>query len=124
MTLTLRILASLVAAVGLDPDNTLDESINLDGLEDVSVRKRVLSASAADEAVAFTNCIAAIIVTKDTSFQLRLAGGETLMPNLRAFIVWGHTESGTACLTTSFLLTGNGSNEANLEIWLIEKPIP
>lgn len=121
-TATLRTILEAVSDVGELPDQKLDVSAALDGYTDFTVRSVPLAAAAADQAFTFTGVIAVVIASRDNPFKLRLAAGETLLANLKLFIAWAKDEA-TAIKTTSFLLTGNGSNTANLDMWLIEKPV-
>jgi hypothetical protein len=110
------------AAKSLDTDEIDQAGLTLSGYEDLTPGRRIrLGASAADQAVAFTDALGILIVSHDYPFSLRLAAGETLLTNLRAFVVWADdTDDGVH--QTSCLLTGNGSYAADLEAWIIEKP--
>ena len=52
---------------------------------------------------------------------MRVASGETLLTNLRAFMVWAD-DTADGILQTSVLVTGNGATTANLTVVVIEKP--
>lgn len=110
------------AAKSLDSDQVNRGGLTLSGYEDATPGRRIrLGTAAADQALSFTDAIAIVIVSHDYPFSLRLAAGETLLTNLRAFVVWADdTDDGVH--QTSCLLTGNGTYAADLEVWIIEKP--
>ena len=117
-----RLIVEHVADTGENPEKVYDEQYTLSEITDLTPGRRLtLAPGAADQAVAFTDCLGILITTRDYDFDLRLAAGETLLENLRTFFVASQdTDEGVH--QASVLLTGNGSNEANLEIWLVEKP--
>ena len=124
----LRIVLQHLNDTGESPEKALDTDIIdqaglvLSEYTDLTPGRRVLlAAAAADQAITFTNAIALVIVSHDNAFKLRLAAGETLLTNLRAFVVWADDED-DAVKATSVLLTGNGVTTADLELWIIEKP--
>lgn len=100
----------------------LCEALVLSGYTQADMSKYIaLAAAAADQAVTFTDAVAIILFSHDNPFQLRLAGGETLLSNLRCFVIWCDDTDDEAH-STSVLLTGNGASIANLEAIIIEKP--
>lgn len=99
----------------------------MDGFEDLTVKRLRLSPTADDQVVTFTRAAGLVVVAKDYPFYYRLAAGETLVgPTLVATLIWGDdpaVNDNTAPaqgLETSVLLTGNGSNEADLFVGVIE----
>lgn len=99
----------------------------LSGFEDITIKRLRLGPTADDQAVAFTRAAGLVIVSKDYPFYYRLAADETLVgPTLLAIVLWGDNEAvndNTAPaqgLTTSVLLTGNGDNEADLVVAIVE----
>lgn len=119
---TLRTLLTAVNDAGEEPEKSLDESFVLASFTDFTPGRRIrLAAAAADQAVTFTDAIALLVVSHDYPFSLRLAAAETLLENLRSFLVWADDED-SGVHQTSVLLTGNGTNVADLEVWIIEKP--
>ncbi len=126
MNATLRLVLQHASDTGEAPEKTLDtDGIDRVGLalrdyEDVMPGRRIrLAAAADDQAVTFTNAVGLVIVSHDYPFKLRLAAGETLMENLRAFVVWAD-DADDGIVQTSCLLTGNGTYAADLEVWIIE----
>lgn len=121
---SLKIVAELQADSGLDPQCVLDSDdhpgpFTLSGYDEKTEQTIALGPAAADQAVTFT-AAAGLILVSDQPFSLRLAGGETLLQNLRAFVVWADTVA-DAVHSTSVLLTGNGENTASIQLKLIEQ---
>lgn len=98
----------------------LDEQLRLDGYSDFTVKRLRLAPSAADQAVSLTDCVACVVYSHDYPFGVRLGADETLLENLRLWVAWCDDEQQGAI--SELLLTGNGDNAADLEVWLIEKP--
>lgn len=125
--LFLRHVLELANDTGDAPEKTLDtdlipRALKLSGFTDVSPGRRVTVApDADDQAVSFTAAIAFVAISHDYPFSLRLADGETLIPNLRSFTVFADDED-AAVLEDGVLLTGNGQNAADVEIWIVELP--
>ena len=107
---------------GESADKRFDDCAFLTGLQDlVASRRLVLLAAAVNQALTFTAPAAIFIFSRNGQrFNLRMASGETLITNLKAFsLVSDDITRGVA--TTSLLLTGNGVNNSDLEIWIVEK---
>lgn len=126
-TLVNRTVIELANDSGEPPEKSLDTAgidryaLLLAGFTDVTPGRRIrLAAAAADQALTFTAAVAIVIVSHDYPFSLRLAAGETLLGNLREFKVWCD-DTADAAAVTSVLLTGNGDNVADLEVWIVEK---
>lgn len=118
---TLSIQFDHVDDTGESPSKKLCESLILSGYTDATISKYIaLASGASDQAVSFTDAIGVLLVS-DTPFSLRLAGGETLLTNLRAFVVWCDDALDGAA-QTSVLLSGNGSSVSNIEAIILEKP--
>jgi hypothetical protein len=119
---TLRVIVDMQDDTGAAPSKSLDETGLLTLIKNATPGRRlILAPDADDEVVTFTNVAGLVIISHDYAFALRLAGGEALLDNLQMFVVWAKDTTAGAH-TTSVLLTGNGTNEADLEIWIIEKP--
>jgi len=118
---TMRLILEQIADTGESPETTYDESFTLSGFEEDVTKRILLETADADVAVTFTDAIAVLVFSIDNPFKLRLAGGETLLANLRAFLVWCDDEDDEA-LSTSVLLTGNGTNQARIRCLILEKP--
>lgn len=124
----LRLVVEHANDTGESPEKTLDTKaldragLVLSGYDSITPGKRLKLAPTDDDVeVTFTAAIGIVIVSRDYSFKLRHAVGETLLGNLRAYVVWA-ADIDTEIATTSVLLTGNGADTSNLEIWIIEKP--
>lgn len=117
-----RLILQHVSDTGETPEKEYDEEYTLTGFADITPGRRLkLAAAAADQALTFTDVIGILITSRDNPFDLKVGAGETALTNLRSFFVLAEdTDDGVH--QTSVLLSGNGSNESNLEIWLIEKP--
>lgn len=117
----LRLLLSSIDDTGYDPSKEADASLTLSGYTDITPGRRLtLAAGASDQALSFTEAVGLVIISHDNPFKLRIAAGETLLTNLRRFVLWCDDEDDGA-RATSVLLTGNGSTPADLEVWIIEK---
>lgn len=110
------------AEKSLDTHTIGPAGLTLTGYTDITPGKRILLAPAADDVeVAFTHACALLIVSRDYPFSLRLAAGETLLTNVRKFELFADdTDDGV--LEGPVLLTGNGTNQASLEVWIVELP--
>lgn len=117
---SLRLILEALNDTGEAAEKELDTTKDLDSYTDITPGRRIaLAAAAADQAVAFTDAIGIVLVSHDNPFSLRLAAGETLLEDLTVFVVWGSaTDDGVH--QTSVLLTGNGDNIADIEVWIIE----
>lgn len=128
MNAAFRLVLQHMNDTGESPEKTLDtdlldrSGLVLSGYEDITPGKRIrLTPAAADQAVTFTDALLVAIISRDYPFSWRAGLGETLFENVRFMVVGGYdTTAGVA--QTSVLLSGNGTNEADLEIWIIEKP--
>lgn len=119
---SLRLILDSLNAAGESPEKTLDETLDLSGYKSITPGQRIaLAAAASDEAVTFTDVIGLVVMSHDNPFSIRLAAGETLVANQRLFVIWANDED-TGAIQTSVLLTGNGVNEADIEVWKIEAP--
>jgi hypothetical protein len=122
---TLRIIAEIAQDAGAVPDCTVDTQnpplgpLTLSGFKVSALETVVLAPAAVDQVLMFTD-VAMLLLLADQPFSLRLAAGETLVPNLRAFVVQTD-QIANGALTTGVLLTGNGSNEAVIQVLRIEK---
>jgi len=121
---SLKIVAELQADSGLDPQCVLDTDehpgpFTLSGYDEKTERTLALGPAAADQAVTFT-AAAGLIMVSDEPFSLRLAAGETLLTDLRAFVLWSDSVA-NAVHETSVLLTGNGQHTAAVQMKLIER---
>lgn len=105
----------------LDTDRIDQAGLTLSSYSSFTVKRIALAAAAADQAVTFTDAIGLIIVSRNYAFSIRLAAAETLVANTRLFVIWADDEDDEA-LSTSVLLTGNGDNVADIEVWIFEKP--
>lgn len=116
-----RIIVEQIADTGESPETSYDETFSLDGFEEDVSKRILLEAADADVAVTFTAGISVLVFSIDNPFKMRLAGGETLMDNLRLFLVVCDDEDDEA-LSTSILLTGNGANQSRIRFLVLEKP--
>lgn len=110
------------AEKALDTNTIGPAGLSIADYTDITPGKRILLApAAADQELAFTEACALLIVSRDYPFSLRLADGETLLANLRKFVLFAD-DTDDGILEGPVLLTGNGSNQASLEVWIVEKP--
>ena len=119
---SLRLVLETVNDTGDTPAKSVDETFDLTSFTDLTPGRRIaLATTADDQPVAFSDAIGVVVLSHDYPFGIRLAAGETLMSNVRLFVVYADDEN-AGVLTGSFLLTGNGTNVADIEVWLIEAP--
>jgi len=120
--LALRMILQLREDLGASPEKTLDIQHSLSSFLDATPGRMIaLAPAAANQALTFTAACALVIVSRDYPFSIRLAADETLITNQRFFVSATDDEDASG-LETSVLLTGNGSNTANLEVWIVEMP--
>ena len=108
------------AAESLDTDR-LTGGLVLGDYVAKSVLDLQLGAAAVDQAVTFTAALMLLVVSSDYPFKLRLAAGQAQMPNARLWMVMTDDED-EAAHTTSILLSGNGTNPAQIKVYILEKP--
>lgn len=107
---------------GETPEKEFDETLTLSGFSDHTPGRRLtLAAAASDTAFTFTAGAALLIYSHDNTFKLRLGAGETLLSNMRQFGPIVVNAATNNALSTSVLLSGNGTTPADLEIWVFEK---
>lgn len=101
--------------------NTRATPLVLSGYTDLTIKRLALATDADDQEVTFDEAILLYIESTDYPFHLRLANGETLVPNLSVFgpLVAADEDEG---LPGPILLTGTSAGVANLIIWIVEKP--
>lgn len=121
MTNDIELRATHADEDGASTSKTLDLALALTGYTDFTVRRILLAAGAVDQVLAFTGVVALILYSHDNPFKVRLAAGETLAPNTRLVVLYGHDEDEAVC-STSVLLSGNGTTPSSIEAWLVEQP--
>ncbi len=113
-----------ISSPGEEGETHFDEAYTLKGagLKNVTAKRRMrLSATADDTALTFTAAAMLFIWSRNgVGFKVKLTAGQTMTGLLQSFMIGGLLETTTA-LGTSVLLTGDGANEADLEIWIVEK---
>lgn len=123
-TAALQILAEVVDAVGLDPcvidSDEWPGPLSLTGWKVKREETIVVASGAVDQALTFAPGLALVLLS-DEPFALRLAAGETLLENLRAYVVWGADQTESS-IDTSVLLSGNGVNESIVKALVIVMP--
>lgn len=123
-SLAVRVVVEHYDDDGEEPSKVFDQRIVLSGYKAINPGRQVaLAAAAADQVETVNTSIGVMVFATDEGkpFKLRLASGEALLSNLRLALLIGDDED-DAIHSTTVLLTGNGTNEAPLEIWNIEKP--
>ena len=121
---SLRLIAETFPDAGLDPQCQIDTDehpgpLQLIGFGEDSHETIFLAPAAADQAHTFT-AASALVLVSDQPFSLRLASGESLLTNLRMFVLWAD-DSANAAHSTRVLLTGNGDNTAKIKVLTIEQ---
>jgi len=124
-SVSLRLLLEHISSPGEAAETSFDEAFTWkgsDGVTDVTAKRRMrLAANADDVELLFTDAALIVIWSRNgVGFKVRLADGETISGPLKVFVV-GSNAADEGALETSVLLTGLGSNEADLEIWIVEK---
>ena len=119
----LRLSLEAINDVGESPDKEFDEQLTLSGYDEVVVRRKKLSNSGADVSLVLSATVIGLIVfAHDFPFSLRLVSGEALVANCRLYVIWADDENDSALTTAEILLTGNSSNDSDLEVWEIVLP--
>ena len=122
--LTSRQILALADDTGEPSKKDFDETLTQSGFSDLTPGRRIqLAAAASDQALTFTAGSFVKIYSHDNGFKIRLAADETLSGLIRHFCIEAQNAT-NAALTTSVLLTGNGSTVADLEVWIVEKYTP
>jgi hypothetical protein len=121
----LRLLLEHISSPGETAETRFDEAVTYkgtDGVADVTAKRRMrLPADADDEELLFTDAALIVIWSRNgVGFKVRLDTDETLSGALTLFTL-GSTGAGVAALSGKVLLTGLGANQADLEIWIVEK---
>ncbi len=80
----------------------------------------LLGASAADQALTFTDAIAILLVS-DTAFDYRHVAAEALQENLRMYLAWAD-DTADGIHQVSMLLSGNGVTPSQITAYIFEKP--
>ena len=123
-SLSTRTIVTIENDVGDISEKGFDETLSQSGFSDVTPGRRLsLAAAADDQVLSFTAGSYLKIFSHDNGFKIRFASGETLSGLLRSFEIVA-TNATNGALTTSVLLTGNGSSVSDLEIWIVEKYTP
>lgn len=118
-TVETRLIAYRRDAPGADPVGDIDLTAILSGTGGTLVDAFTLGAAASDEVHALPACTALLIVSKDYPFSMKLRSGETAMAGLRMFALSGEEADTAALASGNALLSGNGSNAARIEIWVV-----
>jgi hypothetical protein len=121
---TLRGILELIRDTGETPSCDLDESLVLSGWEGLTHREFKLSAAAVDTALGLVNDSSlVIIISHDNPFSVRLKAAEKLLEDVRFFAFMATDPTAAAydvAGPSDILLTGNGTNETQLEIYTID----
>ncbi len=123
----LKLVAELITQAGNDPTCELDTDEEVSGglvlknLGPYTDKVVKIGPAEVDTAVAIADAVS-VIVFSDQPVSMRLTGGETLMANGQLWVVHAFDETAEVLSATSLLFTGNGTNEATIRIWVIEKP--
>lgn len=125
-SLLVRLLLQHVADTGESPTSELDTQASstpvlLSGFTDITPgRKLKLAPTADDYAVTFTSASTLVVFSHDYPFSYRLADGETLVGPTRLWVGAACDDETVGAIDGPILLTGNGQNQASLEIWIVE----
>jgi hypothetical protein len=127
MTLAMRAIFELITQSGNDPACSFDSDEEvIGGLQItgdfIDRQQRVkIGPAEVDTAVAIPDSIA-LLVYSDQPVDMRLAGAETPMTSGRIWAMGGTDETQELLTARNLLFSGNGTNEAVVFIWSIEKP--
>lgn len=107
------------------PQKVFDQTYTLAGFTQCKPGERVRVASDADDlALAHSTPSLVLAASHDYPFSLRLADGETLLTDLSLFLAVGYqstTAMNDILATASVLVTGNGSDAADVEHWTVKQ---
>jgi hypothetical protein len=124
-SLALRLILQYIADTGEAPSKEIDTQASptplvLDSFTDITPgRKLKLSPSAEDQPLSFTSAAVLVIFSHDYPFGFRLAEGSPLIQNQR-LVQFAVDDVANAGVAGPVYLTGNGQNQADLEIWIVE----
>lgn len=115
----------LISDVGESPHCVIDEKLTISGFASVTHKRFPLGATDVGTALGIptTDMVAIVIFSHDEPFKLRLKAAEKQLDNMRFFVAIGDDEvdamyDGSA---DDILLDGNGTNQADIEVYLIHK---
>jgi hypothetical protein len=121
---TLRAILELIKDVGETPGCDLDEAISLSGWTNMVHKEFTLAAAAADVPLGLVNDASLVIIfSHDNPFSVRLESGAKQITSTRIFAFMGDDEAVAAYDTAGpddILLSGNGTNAASIEAFIIE----
>jgi len=118
-----RIIVTLQDDTGEEPVTSIDETYSQSAFLVEHVDTEQIATAASDQASLFTDASALIYASKDNSFDLRLAAGETLLEDLVFFAAVSNNVA-NGVHQTSVLLSGNGINNASVRSVRVEKQAP
>lgn len=122
-SITLRALLESINDVGDSPSCDFDEAVVLSGWTSDTHKHMSLPASAADLSLGLAADAAMVFIySHDYPFSVRLKAAEKLIGPVRFFAFAADDEAAVAydAGPDAILLTGNGSNAADLEVFIIE----
>lgn len=113
--------ADMVNDEGEVPSKTLEWSRTLSGFNTVTPgARRRLASDAADVELTHDEPALVLVASHDNPFALKLADGETVIDDCMLFLAVAYqttTAMGQLLATTEVLVSGNGTDAANLEHW-------
>ncbi len=123
----LRILAQIVEDTGNEAGVDLDSdamggipSLLLTGIEEDDIKTIRLGPNATNQAVAWTDAVM-VLLFSDIAIDLRLAGGESLVENVR-FFGFCTADLDDGAHQSGILLSGRGDATATVKILIVEQP--
>jgi len=121
--ITVRLLAQAYNDTGEEAAAILDETLLCQGFGQRTIGRRIYVEPAdADASISLgTNAIGLILYSHQYEFSYRLLAGETLVGPTRLAVVAWNDDTDTGALPAAILLTGNGSNRAEVEMWVVLK---
>tara|TARA_R110000824_G_scaffold54028_3_gene149080 strand:- start:550 stop:921 length:372 start_codon:yes stop_codon:yes gene_type:complete len=123
----MRLIAEMITQLGADPACAFDSDVEvaaglqLTGWKTDFQKRTLIGPAEVDTAIAIPDAIA-LIVYSDQPVSMRLTGGEVLMPNGRLWTMMADDEDDAILPARDLLFSGNTTTEANVFVWVIEKP--
>jgi len=119
-TFSARLILEQADDTGQEASKDLDKSFPLSGLETFTCAQRIKLGASSTYTISVTDYAALVVVSHDKSFKVRIKAAEHQIVQTMLFAL--ASEGITKGISTEdVILEGNGSNEANLEIWVVEK---
>jgi hypothetical protein len=116
---SIRAIIDSIPSTGAIPNTSEDKTFSLEGYLEADRREVTLGAAAADQALTLIGDVSGLVIvsTNGEPFKIRLKAAERLIGPTMIFVCGFHDDGDAALAFSdagSVLLTGNGTNQAEL----------